>query len=1251
MLNLFATNQLPSMKSFRLCLILLLALPTLLSAQLFKDSREMFLEAESYFLFEEYNEALPLYLTLHRENPENDYINYKIGVCYLNTPGQKDKSILFLENAKENIDWKMRRETYRTMQAPADVLFYLAQAYHVNYQFEDAIKYFERFKIEANPKVYNLDLIDTFITASHNAMETVESPLFFLKTNLDEPINSRLAEFNPVVSGNEEVMIFSRKLPFYDGMFFSRNVDGEWTEPWDITPMIGSDGDTYPVSLSYDGTELYIYKLDNYIGNIYTSNYVNGEWTKMVKLNENINTKYWESHASISKDGQKLYFTSNRPGGFGGLDIYVSERIPNGDWGPAKNLGKPINTELNEESPFITEDGNTLYYSSYGYYNIGGYDIFYSSRLDDGTWSVPLNAGYPISTPDDDLFFNPLKDGRYAYIARSNPERVNGVTDIYRLEIFSDTHPRKFQITGTMTLAENVKVTPSSRISVVKADTGDTLFTAVPDSITGEFAFELDHGEYKLIFSEEGFEQEEVLLNLPINNPDSEVSVFAMLEPSPPVFQFAETPVYPWWTDTVEVSRQLGITNHQIRVSTGDPVEINMNLEKDTKLRIETWTDDRLVKVDTFEIDTRQFTYRVNPLPGKTELKVYYLDKNNELIRDELSIAYVPEIEPEIPAVTVLSPKLQAFYKELINVSGEDLRTVLLSIDFNKENIGTPEDLVNYLVIQSEFNNYTASDVRLALLAVASKNKTDVSSFLATLIMKSKDPLYSMLREIDLEKEGITTIPQLIEVIERKTGRSLAEDQALVALATQLALEETTREQQELAILYYELMKLSGENIRKALQSIEPEKSGIRTTRDLIRMLSEKKGEYGYTDKDLERLLLTIIDSKSNDISDLRKKWAGLSVPALGTLINTIQVSGPVPPAFSTYASGVTANAGRSGVTQQQVIESLSALAISETIQSRREMAILYFNMLRLADGKLKVALEQLDLDKEQISTSQELIDFLITEFDTLGYSQQDVMVLMARISAEKDLEGFFAELSNLSSGNLQKLLKSIDLKRDNIQTVDELIALLIEKAPEYGYSPEDILSVVGQLSIARSMGNQMDMLLLRQNLAALGKMEMRMAIESIDTSDVRLITPEQLIDYLINISDSAGFSSEDVWDVVFDLGTEGQKDVQELISSLKNIANERILKALLEIEKNKIPVQSIKELMDYLIEKGKEFGYTEADVRNLLLQQAIDNQKLLREKPEEKPRGMKGRYWLYLILLLVAVILSWRYLRKAKKQ
>jgi outer membrane protein OmpA-like peptidoglycan-associated protein/Tol biopolymer transport system component len=184
-----------------------------------------------------------------------------------------------------------------------------------------------------------------------------------------------------------------------------------------INRELGTDGNCKPTSLSYNGKELYLAISDYFEADIYVSRFKNGRWTEIEKLNDLINTDYFESHACISADGRKLYFTSDRPKGQGGLDIWVSERSAGDDWQEPKNLGAKINSFYNEETPFITPDGQKLYFSSQGHATMGGYDVFFADRQDDATWTYPKNIGYPVSTSDDDLFFVPQRGGGRGYFS------------------------------------------------------------------------------------------------------------------------------------------------------------------------------------------------------------------------------------------------------------------------------------------------------------------------------------------------------------------------------------------------------------------------------------------------------------------------------------------------------------------------------------------------------------------------------------------------------------------------------------------------------------------------------------------------------------------------------------------------------------------------------------------------------------------------------------------------------------------
>jgi len=213
----------------------------------------------------------------------------------------------------------------------------------------------------------------------------------------------------------------------------SRKVNGDWGEPENISEQVGSDGDCEPTCLSANDSELYMVKKTKGNYDLYVSYWKDNKWSAMQQLNKYINSSRNETHASISADGKTLYFSSDRRGGFGKLDIYKSERMVNGDWGPAVNLGETINSDNDETTPFICEDGKTLYFSSDGHLNMGGFDIFVSHLMANNKWENPVNAGFPINTTGNNMFYCPVKNGEIAYYALIRPDGF-GKEDIYRIE-------------------------------------------------------------------------------------------------------------------------------------------------------------------------------------------------------------------------------------------------------------------------------------------------------------------------------------------------------------------------------------------------------------------------------------------------------------------------------------------------------------------------------------------------------------------------------------------------------------------------------------------------------------------------------------------------------------------------------------------------------------------------------------------------------------------------------------------------
>ena len=442
---------------------------------------------------------MPLYLKIHRADPDNDNINYKIGVCFLNDPYQKDKSIRYLEDASKNINPKYKENNFKEKTAPIEAFFYLGNAYLVNNNLDKALENYNHFKEILDERIYDLELVEEQIKICNTAKKLMKIPVDFDVHTLPPLVNTRFTDKNPIVSGNGQRLVFVSEQRFYDATFFAEKVDGVWQPPRNIIPELGVDGDVYPTYLSYDGTFMIIYRNDDFVGNLYQSEYVDGRWTAMEKIGDNINTKYWESHGSLSKDGNTLYFTSNRKGGYGGLDIYTSEKQENGTWGEPVNLGETINSRYNEETPFITENGEMLYFSSYGHYNMGGYDVFYSKKISDGNWDTPVNLGYPINTTDNDLFFHPVNNGANGYFSMLG-DVTQGLHDIYYLDVYSDNNPRMYMITGYLD-AESGKLSEKDEVGVylISSTTGDTVDRTLPDYNLGNFSVQAPQGIYDLL--------------------------------------------------------------------------------------------------------------------------------------------------------------------------------------------------------------------------------------------------------------------------------------------------------------------------------------------------------------------------------------------------------------------------------------------------------------------------------------------------------------------------------------------------------------------------------------------------------------------------------------------------------------------------------------------------------------------------------------------------------------------------------
>ncbi|MBS0011172.1 MAG: PD40 domain-containing protein [Bacteroidales bacterium] len=494
------------------------------------ELRNIFKEAESHYLFGEYELANPLYLILDDYLADNANIKFKIGSCYLNIPDEKTKAIPYLEQAAGNASYDANSESIRETRAPLEAYFALASAYKINYEFERALSTYARLNemMTENQSLENAGFIDQQIKACRNAMKFVDNPIDFGSKNLGPDINRGSFNINPVLSGDGNILAFTESRGLENTIYYVKKDKGEWSQAVNITAELGGATDCSTSSLNYNGTQLYLYKNDNFTGNIYLSTYENGRWSEIKKLNRNINTRFYESHACPSSDGKRLYFTSNREGGEGGLDIYVSEKNQQGEWGEAKNLGPTINTIFNEETPFISDNDSLLFFSSEGHTNMGGYDIF-KSELHKGQWQSPENMGYPLNTPDDDLFFQPVNNGKNAYYSMAEAYKKR---DIFYLNIGEKQDYPVFKILGHLSLSDTlIDFNDDFRIILVSNVSGDTIDVAYPNMSSGYYSFVVKPDEYALTYQGLGYLSEKEEITIAADHPRKEEYISVTLRP------------------------------------------------------------------------------------------------------------------------------------------------------------------------------------------------------------------------------------------------------------------------------------------------------------------------------------------------------------------------------------------------------------------------------------------------------------------------------------------------------------------------------------------------------------------------------------------------------------------------------------------------------------------------------------------------------------------------------------------------
>jgi len=475
--------------------------------KLSKEDKVLKKEADYYFGYGDYKGALNIYEKILVNTTESPDLNYKTGVCILMTIADQNAASTFFLKAGE----AGYQEAY----------YYVAKWYHLQEDFNKAKEYYHKYdELKVKQRVHKESMAD-YIQSCATAKNMMDAPMEVTIENMGESVNSKYSEYVPVISMDESSMMFTSRRPgstggkidpygrYFEDVYITTQSKNVWSNAELVGSNINTENHDASVGLSADGFTLITYKTNEAGtgGDLYWSLLDGDTWQKPTKFPDGINTQHIEPSASYSPDMAELYFSSDRPGGLGGKDIYSVRRLPNGEWGLPKNLGPSINSGYDQDAPFIHPDNQTLYFSSKGKESMGGYDIFKATKNLDGTWSEVQNLGYPINTADDDLYFVLSADGKRGYLSSSRKGGY-GEQDIYIVHLTDDVGKLTI-IKGIVSIAENDSTLMpfGAMITLRDVETNKLLGIYRSNSSTGKYLIVVPPGKkYRMLVEVPGYE-------------------------------------------------------------------------------------------------------------------------------------------------------------------------------------------------------------------------------------------------------------------------------------------------------------------------------------------------------------------------------------------------------------------------------------------------------------------------------------------------------------------------------------------------------------------------------------------------------------------------------------------------------------------------------------------------------------------------------------------------------------------------
>ncbi|MBX2967636.1 MAG: PD40 domain-containing protein [Cyclobacteriaceae bacterium] len=470
-----------------------------------KKAIELYNEADNYRVRLQHTQAISLLEQAIDKDKNFAEAYYRLGLVYM-TIKNYPTAISNFEKGLSLTDDSRKQKVY---------WFDLGEAYLITGKYDKAIEYLNSFIDAEKQNFQKAERARQLLNNANFAKANAEVRSAYKLKPLSDTVNSFAMQYFPVLTADQQALIFTRRLGTSgehdeDIVISRKDKSGNWMTPESISENINSILNEGTCTISADGRKLIF---TSCVGrqslgscDLYESVKIGDEWTVPVNLGPMVNSSEWESQPALSADGRTLYFVSDRRGGYGRRDIWVTTLDEQGRWTKARNLGAPVNSPYDEISPFIHANNRVLYFASKGHTGFGGYDIFYSERAGD-SWTSPVNMGKPVNDYEDQFSFFITADGEKGYYSHEELTGSGTKSMLYEIAIPPDQQVKsKSNYVQGIVTDKLTKRPLRARIELFNLETNEREALVESDSITGQYLMVLTQGaEYALYVNKKDY--------------------------------------------------------------------------------------------------------------------------------------------------------------------------------------------------------------------------------------------------------------------------------------------------------------------------------------------------------------------------------------------------------------------------------------------------------------------------------------------------------------------------------------------------------------------------------------------------------------------------------------------------------------------------------------------------------------------------------------------------------------------------